>query len=511
MSVSGPEALKSLEEALRDIRREEDEIAKRLSRSADLVNKMREQESDLFRQLAAVRLDPATQADLVGRLTQAESKARDMLKQHGDSLSGAEARLEELDASIAALTAERAQVQSTVQKRQTELAEIGKRVEPQLTADPTYVAKRKAAAELHDIATGSMAKTTQAEADREQKGRPYRDDPLFMYLWERGYSTRNYRANNLVVWLDGMVARLVGFADARPNFAMLNEIPLRLREHAERQMANATAAEEEVDALVAAAIDAAGGRPVREALQKAEARIAEIDAGIVTAEDARDETAKAQRELAQGSDVAFTSAVSTLAEALGREDVQVLLEEARATKTGRDDTIVKQIDDVRQRAAEEEGDQRDQKARLKTLASRRRELEDISYEFKKQGFDNPGSSFGEEKLVGDLLNDFLRGGITAAAYWDQWRRSQNGTTTAPRNDWNFDERFGGGGSNSPWGGSGGFKWPDNSFGGGSGGNRSSGNWGRLPGGSGSTGGFSRPRTGSMGTRTGGGFKTGGGF
>ena len=37
MSLAGPDSLRALEEALRDIRREEDEIAKRLARSAGLA------------------------------------------------------------------------------------------------------------------------------------------------------------------------------------------------------------------------------------------------------------------------------------------------------------------------------------------------------------------------------------------------------------------------------------------------------------------------------------------
>ena len=47
MSLSGPDALRSLEEALRDVRREEDEIARRLARSAELITRMREQEGEL--------------------------------------------------------------------------------------------------------------------------------------------------------------------------------------------------------------------------------------------------------------------------------------------------------------------------------------------------------------------------------------------------------------------------------------------------------------------------------
>jgi hypothetical protein len=316
------------------------------------------------------------------------------------------------------------------------------------------------------------------------------------------------------MWLDGWVARIVGYRDARPNFAMLNDIPLRLREHAERQQEKAEAAIAEVTAIQEAAVDAAGGKPVREALKSANERIVEIDAQMVQLEDARDDAAKAQRELAQGGDSA-AGAIAGLAESLGRADIGTLLADARATHTPEDDVIVKQIDDARSRVAEEELEAREQRTRLKTLAARRRELEDIQYEFKKQGFDDPRSSFREDRLVSDMLNEFLRGGISAATYWEQWRRSQN--WTGPRYDpWRVDEdddddddrrRRPRDDDDEDEDSRGGFSWPDTSFAGGS---RRGGSWGRLPGGFGGGfgGGFSRPRGGSFG---GGGFKTGGGF
>lgn len=524
MTLSGPDALKSLDDALRDIRREEDEIAKRLARSAELVTKFRENESELLRQLASVRLDPATQKELGERLSQAELKARDMLDKHGNDLSAVEDGLKDLDKQIASLATERGEQTKAVAAAEGELKAIADRVSAETSRDPVYAGKRKSAEELAAVAAESMRKTQQAETDKDEKGKPYRDDPLFMYLWERGFGTKNYRENNLIQALDSWVAGLVGFPEARANFAMLNEIPMRLREHAERQDQIADAAEAEVVALEKAAVDAGGGKPARLKLEAAQARIAQIDAQMVTLEDQRDEQLKAQRDLAQGSDPAFSAAVNGLADALGREDIQNLLAAARVTLTGQDDTIVKQIDEVRQRAAEEEGDSKEQRNRLKTLAARRRELEDIQYEFKKQGFDNAGSRFGDDKLVGDLLNDFLRGGISAADYWGQWQRSQTWTQRQQRPQSSSSDA-----GNNPWGGSpgggspGGFQWPDSSFGGGGGSSRRQGGsggfgggWGKLPSGG---GGFSRPRQGPSpggfrtggGGSSGGGFKTGGGF
>ncbi len=510
MTLSGPEALRSLDEALRDIRREEDEIARRLARSAELVAKFRESESELFRELARVRLDPSVQDELTGKLTQAEVKARDMLAEHAARLEAAEAELKGLDGRIATLATERAGLVTKAAEHQAQLRALADRISAEAMRDPAYAEKREAADRLAEIAAESLGKTEQAEADRELKGKPYRDDPLFMYLWERGYGTRNYRVNNLVAYLDSLVAGLVGYPEARVNFAMLNEIPLRLREHAERQQQIAAAAQAEVEALEDQAIDAAGGKPIRDALAAAEARMAAIDEDTVALEDQRDDLTKRQRDLAQGADPAFADAVAGLAGVLGREDLRTLLAEARATQTTQDDTIVQQVDELRQRAADEDADTREQKARLKTLAARRRELEDIQYEFKKQGFDNPRSTFREDNLVGDVLTEFLRGGISAADYWGRWRKSQNWTGGAGNT----------GATRSSTRSSSGFDWPDSSFGGGSGTNRSKGgfggSWGRLPtggsrGGGSSGGGLSRPRTGSSGNRTSGGFKTGGGF
>ena len=521
MSIRGPEALASLDEAMRDIRREEDEISKRLARSAERIGKIKEGEAELFRQLAQLRLDPAIQAELDGAISAAEIKARDRLKAHAKELSKAEKDVADGDATLARLTAQRGDALKQFETHQAELKALAGKLGASIARDPAFAEKRRQATELADVAAQSMRKTEQAESDRDAKGKPYRDDPLFMYLWEAGYGTASYRANNLFRYFDSLVANLVGFQKARPNFAMLNEIPLRLREHAERQIAIATAAEAEVDALETQAIDAAGGKPIRDAMERAQQQIDALDAEIVTVEDRRDETTKALASLSQGSNPAFEGALGDLAAALGREDIQTLLADARRTRTGQDDTIVAQIDDARARAKDEDAETLDQKARLKTLAARRRELEDIQWEFKKQRFDDPRSTFREDKLVGDLLNDFLRGGITAASYWDQWQRSQN--WSAGTSDWGGGVGLPNNGrqrSNSPWpeGGGSTFNWPDSSFGGGSSKSKPNnggfgGGWARPPSGgsNNSGGGFSRPRTGSSGTRKSGGFKTGGGF
>lgn len=489
MAISGPEALQSLDDAVRDIRYEEDSIAKRLARSAERVAKSRETEAELFRQLADIRLSPDVRAEMAGRLIQAEERAHEMIARHAKELSDADIALKSLDTQVADQARARRKVLEDIDQAQEKLKALSDKIAKAIAKDPAYEAKRIEATGLDQIAGESMAKSALAETDREQKGSPYRADSLFMYLWAAGYGTKNYRANNLVRWLDSLVARMVRYDDARPNFAMLNDIPLRLRTHAERQVTLARIAEEELDALEQAAIDAAGGKPAREALGVARTQLEKFDTKMSALEDARDARARAFRHLVEGRDPAYEDANNVLAQNLGQQDIRALLADARATLTHEDDAIVAKIDDTRARIAEEEIESGDDKARLKILANRRRELEDIEWEFKKARFDDPRSVFREDDLTGDMLGEFLRGAVTAAVYWGQWRKSQS--WRAGTSDW-------GGGIGLPRSGR---KR-----------RRNTGNSWQSAGVSG--GGFSRPRAGSRGTRGArkfGGFKTGGGF
>ncbi|WMT91791.1 hypothetical protein [Pelagibacterium sp. H642] len=488
MSVSGPQAMRALDDALRDIRREEDDITKRIARANERIGKLRETELGQLRALATVRLSPEVREELAGTLGQAETRARDMLKEHAAAMAEMEKTLGDTEAALAELTAERQSLIDTVAARQAEIDALGSAVDAALAADSAYqklVAERE---EAERTATEADRKADQAEADREAKGEPYRSDPLFTYLWDRQYGTSAYKAGNITRMLDQWVARLVGYTDARANYAMLTAIPERLREHAERLADDVGALDEQVAQKEQAALDAAGGREARMALEAARTRVEEIDAEILSREDAREELTERQKQIAEGGDPAFGQAVEMLAEAIWDTGIEKLLAEARATRTEEDDAIVVRLEDARRRIAEEQLELDDERARLKTLESRRRELEDIEFEFKKARYDDPRSRFREDRLVGDLLTDFLKGGMTAATYWDSWRRSQDWTgtsgpivpTSRPRSSRSKS----------------GFPIPPGGF---SPRPPSGGNWG----------GFSRPRGGGFGG--GGGFKTGGSF
>jgi len=429
--VSGPEALRSLDRALDDIRRDEKQMTRLSADATARISRLREIEAEQFIALAELRLDPARKTEITGDISRAEKQARSILEKHESQFNDIAERLDSIDQEIKSIVEKRQKAQDVYEKAEAELDALSGEVFKTLKTDEKYQAQLTKANEAKSVAEHALKKTEVAEADREEKGKPYREDPLFMYLWESGYGTSSYSSNNLVRFFDKMIADMVRYHDAKPNFAILNEIPMRLREHAERLLEDADKEHAKLKKLEDKAFDAAGGKSYRVNSEKAEKEIAAIDEAQVRLEDERDELARSHSKLADGGDTAYHEAVETLTDGLQRETISELYDQARQTSSREDDLIIRKIDAVREEIVEQETDLAEAKGRLKTLAARRRELEDIEWEFKKSNFDDPRMKFDDD-LIEDVLEEFLKGAITAAGYWGQWQAAQKGMNYGSR-------------------------------------------------------------------------------
>ena len=118
MALSGPQALQHLDDAIRDVRREENDISSKLSKSAEIITKLHENETELFRQLARLRLSPEMLERVTGNLSAAEKAARGMVAQHQKALDDAGARVGELDKQVAQFALDRRDAMAEVEKQQ---------------------------------------------------------------------------------------------------------------------------------------------------------------------------------------------------------------------------------------------------------------------------------------------------------------------------------------------------------------------------------------------------------
>jgi DNA repair exonuclease SbcCD ATPase subunit len=243
---------------------------------------------------------------------------------------------------------------------------------------------------------------------------------------------------------------------------MLNELPLRLREHADQAAEEAKRQRQALQTLERQTAERDGVDTLQSALEKAETQLQHINDEIETHEKRYQELLEQKADFAAGEDKYTQKAVEVLVAEFEREDTIELYRQAQATPRPEDDVIVMKLHKLQQ-------EQRETNKRISALKAdrqqQRKALEELSKlrsKFRRSNYDARHSSFPSNLGLGILLGEMLRGGRSSGSAWDRIGKAQK---------WDFPD-FGG----SRGGGFGGF------------------------GGFGSGGGFG-----------GGGFRTGGGF
>jgi len=489
--ISGRQTLASIDGAVGEERGKLSAVEQRVEAlNASLVEQQHADATD-FRELAKVRVDLLAGGQLVQHIDQAEQQVIALLKGRTSAAQEIAKRIGESDVALKGLEAERAALAEEVDRAAEAVDKAQARTQARLDADPAYQAQRERAREAERTAMHADEKAASSEREKDQKGESYRSDPLFMYLWKRGYGLPEYQASPLIRWLDGKVARLIGFADARANYQRLSEIPQRLREHAEGVKAEADAQFQALKDLDTAAQAADGIPALEDQLKALQSKLDALDERIEAEQSERQTLAAQQASFASGDDEHTRKAVEYLAAELKRDDLMELRREALATPFPDDDLIIGRLlareDERRKLTASMQG----LKATLEQHRRRLAELEAVRTEFKRNRYDRAGSSFSDGPLVALMLGNFLNGMLDRQTLWKVLQEQQR--YRPQHSDPNFGS--GGFGRGTVW--TGGLGDLSDLLG--RGGFGRGGGWGRGGGGGGFSGGG------------GGGFRTGGGF
>ncbi len=446
--VPGHRALSSIDEALADIRRQERGVNESLEAINQKVAELQTAEAEVYRDLARFRMEE----DPEGLAERLDGTGRRVAKILIDRRQMQDARRSRIDA----LEEESAELRRARDDRADDLVlaaerhqEAENRLRDQLRRDPDWQAQNALFDKARHVAEEARKKTEVAEKDRKVKGAPYEADSLFMYLWKRGYGTSAYKAGRLARMGDRWVARLIDYQHARPNYAMLIDIPKRLDEHADRAEALVTAEREKLAALERAAFDDAPARETAAAVARLREAIAEIDQRKAAADQELADLTEADDRAANGQDTAWRDAQELLAESLKNDTLRQLYRHARSTPSPEDERLVDRIEDIVRSLDRLERDATAERDYLRELAARRGELTQITRDFRNRGWDNAGSSFGGA-VAGALLAEFLRGAISGSQYWDRMERGHT-WNRGPRHDdfgsgFDFGNDWGGGGN-----------------------------------------------------------------
>ena len=483
--ISGRQALAEIVSAEREQQGQLQGLDQKLEELGHALMALEQRRADDYSALARVRVDLVDDGTLTGALDAAERQVAAVLEQRRQAVATLQRELDAAKARREALDAEREAQADALDQAGDRLDGAEAATQARLDADPAYQAWREQVREAERIAMHAEEKASDSEQEQDAKGAAYRADPLFMYLWRRHYGLPKYAAGGITHWLDGKVARLIRYADARLNFSRLLEIPQRLREYANvasQQSEDALAA---LRALDEAAREADGVLALEQARDAEQERLDDVDARIGEAETSIGDLREHQARFAAGEDDYTLKAVDFLAAELERDDLAELRRAAQATPFPDDDQIVGRL----QQAEQERRRLSFTIENLKqTRAKQQRQLEEfatLQRDFKRQRMDSTGSGFADRAMVAMMLGNFINGMLDRKALMDVLEQQQR---QQPRRS-NPTFGSGGFGRGTPWGGR-------------------HGGFGRVGGGRISRGGLGGGGGGDSG---GGGFRTGGGF
>lgn len=477
--LTGRQTLVELNQALKQVRANAAQFENSMTEASSRLAALQIEENRILKRLAELRLASIESGRLSKSFTRAEQSVLHTLEDRERAFAAVKRQIEELQQQLESLETRRDEIHARVDIAAARLAESEAEAQQALEHNEAYQAQLERARSAEGIAQQAEEKTQLAMEDRLAKGAPYDADPLFRYLWRRNYGTSNYQAGKLVQALDDWVARLCRYNEARSNYFMLQEIPKRLKEHATAVRYQAEAEIQKLGDWESAAAEQAQVPAAQQALADVEADQDDCDDQIDMTEMQIREQRESHSRFAMGEDEYSTRSLEILADAYRRQDVEQLAAMAVRTLAEEDDDLVMRLRDRRRERSDLRAVLDEQKLARRRYVDQQRELEDVRRKFKRSRYDDLRSTFSNQELIQGVLREFLQGAISSGGVWDTLRRQQRYRDVSGAWPDFGSGGFGRGGQRSPW------HWP------------------------GGRGGFRIPSSG--GSRSRGGFRTGGGF
>ncbi|MDR1826994.1 MAG: hypothetical protein LBR29_01545 [Methylobacteriaceae bacterium] len=438
-------------------------------------------EAESFKSLAQVRMDVIKSTPIVSTLLVAEQETKRKMEAFETLSDRLQKQRAEAEAKLKQLAEQRTKSLEQVEAARKDIKSLRESTRARLEPDPQWHQLFADDDRLVEQVSGAEQKMDDSRRDWDSKSKSYLADDLFMYLWNRGYGTRDYQAGRFTRWGDSFVARTIGYDKARQGFYWLNEIPKRVGDYLANLTQELDAHQIMLETRFHQELEKDGVIPLEKNLEQAVRQRDALQKAIHDQENAMQAIDTQIEQLMSGDHPQGPKAMaSDLAVALKREDLRSLYNEAMKSPTPEDERIVETISKLRMRLMDLQKRLPAQTTSLQTLRNREAQLRaarDAMYQY-----DWSGGSFLNAAVIQAILDGLITGTRTSRDLESAMRQGYR-RTRRRNDDW-------GGGS---WGGG---------LGGGGGG------WGGGLGGGGGFGGGGFSGGGGFG---GGGFRTGGGF
>ena len=203
---TGTQALGSIDGALHTAQSQINQLEQTIEQTTQRLLALEREEIDRFRDLARIRVDLLASGEIISHLDESERTTARILEERTEGQAKLAQEMRESEARQQSLERMRSEQSQRVEQAETLLDQREAETQQRLQADADYQRQLQIAQQAERVAKHAEEKTELALADRQEKGEPYQQDALFIYLWQRRYGTSEYRANPLTRALDDWVA-----------------------------------------------------------------------------------------------------------------------------------------------------------------------------------------------------------------------------------------------------------------------------------------------------------------
>ena len=391
--LGGREALAELDLKIGSVRRTLSDALEDAEGAEARQAELRKAQAEAYAALAKIRLDFVATGVSLDDLAGAERKAHQLLQKHDDHAEKQQALVEKSATEIAKLESERSQSAVILDQAVEAYEDCVEQIEANLETNSSYLELAERLEETGAIVARSEQKLELALEDQKTKGVPYDNDPLFSYLWKRGFRTTDYKGRGITKMLDGWVARLIKFDRARLNYARLTELPVRLEEHVERVKQERLDAQNTLEEAEQTALIDGGAAELEVAANARRVELEAFDKKIEEAERNHLKIVATHDDVLSGGKGPAAEARKVLEQALRVASFPDLRMLAAETIELHDDRIVDELVKLRAEQMSLELDESDVHARPARIKDDLVSLEKLRSQFKRARYDSPYASF----------------------------------------------------------------------------------------------------------------------
>jgi hypothetical protein len=453
--MHGRDQLAIIDQHITTARRDMQTSNSRLEAANQQLVEVRNQLVQEFRHLAEFRLDELAAGRIITQMDETDRTVLKLLERRSQALAQLEREIEQSQTKQAELEQERSREARRRDELLKQIDEAAAEIKEELGRQEAYRKLEEKAEEESRRAERAQKKAAQAEADREEKGKPYREDPLFMYLWQRRYLTPDYSGGGITRMLDGWVAKMINYADARSNYYMLTELPLRLREHADRQESLAAQAVQKLREMEAAALEVEPIIKNQELLQSVQKSLQESETRIEEEEKRHASLLEQRSAHASGSDELSRQAIELQVSEIKNDSLTNLYMQAKMTNNPDDDLIVSRIRELQEQEEALLAEVQNLQSQIHQHQKNYREIEELRRRFRRRSYDSDHSFFPSGFELAALLGLLMSGRASGGDVWDRIDRDQQFRRPRTPIDFGggvFPGSFGGGGGGMGGGG-----------------------------------------------------------